>query len=238
MQVLVFRHAPFEGLGLIEPALQSRAIEFTYADLFRDGAVPPGAASADGLIFMGGPMSVNDDLAYLRQEERLIVDAVESGTPVLGICLGAQLIARALGGRVYRNPVKEIGWFDVSWTPEAATDALFSGLPPVENVFHWHGETFDLPAGAVLLASSAACRNQGFRVGRNVYGMQFHLEVTQEIVADWCRQDANSGDVRELAEPIDPRHNAARLAELSELVFGRWCGLVRDAAAGRLRAAG
>jgi GMP synthase-like glutamine amidotransferase len=226
MKVLAFRHVPFEDLGLIAPALAERGIAYEYVDLHLPGAVAPDASRADGLIFMGGPMSVNDELAYLRAEEQMIRDAAARGVPLLGVCLGSQLIARALGARVFRNPVKEIGWFDIDFTAAASGDALFGGLPPRETVFHWHGETFDLPPGARLLASSRACANQAYRVGSNIYATQFHLEVTPAIIEDWVGQDANSGDVRELQGPIDPNHNAARLAELSSLVFGRWCGLL------------
>lgn len=222
-RVLVFRHVPFEDLGLIRPALEERGVSIEYADLYRDGAQLPDVTRAAGLIFMGGPMSANDDLPYLRQEMRCIVEAVERKQPVLGVCLGAQLIARALGARVFRNPAKEIGWFDVHLTRAAARDALFAGLHQTETVFHWHGETFDLPPGAAWLAYSDGCRHQAFRIGANVYGLQFHLEVTPGMIADWCAQDANRGDVRELDAPIDPQHIAGRLAELSELVFGGWC---------------
>src|SRR5579871_3040829 len=154
MRVLVFRHVPFEGLGLISPALQERNVSVDYADLYLPGAAPPDTAPYDGLIFLGGPMSVNDPLPYLRWELRAITDAVRRHQPVLGICLGAQLIAKALGARVYRNREKEIGWFDVELTHDAAEDPLFRDLPDRETVFHWHGETFDLPDGAVLLAKS------------------------------------------------------------------------------------
>jgi len=174
-------------------------------------------------------MSVNDDLAYIRRELRLIEQAAARGKPVLGVCLGAQLVAKALGGRVYRNAEKEIGWFDVRFTEAARSDRLFAGRDGPELVFHWHGETFDLPAGAELLASSDLCRHQAFRVGRNVYGLQFHLEVTPEMIADWCAQDANCGDMREIEGTIDPARNAARLRELSGQVFGRWCDLVAGA---------
>jgi hypothetical protein len=107
-------------------------------------------------------------------------------------------------------------------------DPLFDGLG-VETVFHWHGETFDLPPGAELLASSDLCRNQAFRVRDRVYGMQFHLEVTPEMIADWCMQDENCGDVRELLAPIDPYYNAERIAALSRRVFGAWCDVLRFA---------
>jgi GMP synthase (glutamine-hydrolysing) len=108
----------------------------------------------------------------------------------------------------------------------ARTDRLFAGLPDPELVFHWHGETFDLPPGAELLASSDACLHQAYRVGGNVYGLQFHLEVTPEMIADWCAQDANCGDIREIEAPIDPQRNAPRLRELSRQTFGRWCALI------------
>jgi GMP synthase-like glutamine amidotransferase len=223
-RVFAFRHVPFEHLGLIAEALREHDVECDYVDLYESGAVPP-VDEAAGLIFMGGPMSVDDDLPYLRVEERIIQEAAGRGKPVLGVCLGAQLIAKALGSRVYRNPVKEIGWFPVRFADAARGDRLFAGLYGPETVFHWHGETFDLPGGAELLASSDACRHQAFRAG-NVYGLQFHLEVTPEMIADWCAQDANCGDMREIAAPIDPDRNAGRLRELSRQVFGRWCGLL------------
>ena len=227
MLVIAFRHVPFEDLGRIADALAAHQVECEYADLYRDRASPPDADAAAGLIFMGGPMSVNDDLPYLRREEEFIRRAVAQGKPVLGVCLGAQLIARSLGARVYRNPAKEIGWFEIELAPAAADDGLFRGLPVRETVFHWHGETFDLPPGAVLLASSERCRHQAFRVGSSVYGLQFHPEVTPEMIADWFRQDANCGDLREIDAPIDPSLYASRLAELSRTLFGRWCGLLR-----------
>ncbi len=228
MTVLVFRHVPFEDLGRIAPALARTGAGIEYVDLFGDPVRPVDVSSAAGLVFMGGPMSANDELPYLRRELDIIGEAAASGKPVLGICLGAQLIAKALGGRVYRNPVKEIGWYPVTWTPAAATDALLEGLSGADTVFHWHGETFDLPAGSEWLAYSENCRHQAFRWGDSVYGFQFHLEVTPEMIADWTRQDLNSADVRELAHMPDPYANAARLEELSAQVFGRWASRLRD----------
>jgi GMP synthase-like glutamine amidotransferase len=226
MRVLAFRHIPFEHPGRIGTELERRGIGIDYADLYQPGAAAPDPARYDGLIFMGGPMSVNDPLEYLEREAGWIAEAVAAGRPVLGICLGAQLIAKALGARVYPNPVKEIGWFEIELTGEGAADPLFAGAAPRETVLQWHGETFDLPPGATWLASSAACRHQAFRAGANAYALQFHLEVTPEMIEDWCAQDANRGDVRELRTPIDPARNAARLAVLAERVFGRWCDLL------------
>jgi GMP synthase-like glutamine amidotransferase len=229
MRVLIFRHVPFEGAGRLETALRDRQITFDYADLYQNGAPEPVPGDYGALVFMGGPMSVNDDLPYLRREKEYIRSAIARGIPVLGICLGAQLIASALGAAVRKNPAKEIGWFDLHFTAAAAGDRLFDGLVQ-ESVFHWHGEAFDLPEGAALLASSDLCRNQAFRIGPRVYGLQFHLEVTPEMIADWCLQDENCGDVRELTTPIDPRHGVGRITTLSDRVFGAWCDLVRPPA--------
>jgi GMP synthase (glutamine-hydrolysing) len=227
MHVLAFRHVPFEHPGSIGSTLEKHGFACRYADLFADPKVPADWESAAALIFMGGPMSANDDLPFIREELKLIERAVAASKPVLGICLGAQLIARALGAKVYRNHTKEIGWAPVCWRPEARQDPLFRGFERPEVLFHWHGETFDLPAGAVWLASSAACAHQAFRVGP-AYGLQFHLEVTPEMIASWCTEDANAGDVRELTAPIDPHANSQRLSEISGLVFGRWAGMLKS----------
>lgn len=226
MSVVALRHVPFEHLGLIAESLASRSIDWHYVDLQDNPEGAAEAVAADGLIVMGGPMSANDPDPYLAQEREIIVRAVESGKPVLGVCLGAQQIARAMGARVYKNSVKEIGWFPVRWTEPAARDTVFHGLTGPETVFHWHGETFELPAGAEWLAYSAGCRHQAFRLGKKVYGIQFHLEVTPAMISDWCQQDSNEGDMQEVETPIDPNHNAVRLRELSDLIFGRWAGLL------------
>jgi GMP synthase-like glutamine amidotransferase len=225
MRVLAFRHVPFEGAGRLESVLAQRNIRLDYADLYIPGAQAPDISAYSGLIFLGGPMSANDDLPHLRQEMEWIAQATASGQPVLGICLGAQLLARTLGVRVFRNPIKEIGWFDLHFTPAAATDSLFTGLVS-QPVFHWHGETFDLPQGAACLASSARCLHQAFRFGKKQYGLQFHLEVTPAMIAEWCLQQENCCDVRELELPPDPDRHSAELAGLADLVFGRWCVLL------------
>jgi len=226
MKILAFRHVPFEDIGRIAPLLRERGIACDYADLYRDGAAVPDIAAYAGLIVLGGPMSANDPLPFLDLERALIAQAVGREQPLLGICLGSQLIARSLGGDVHRNRAKEIGWFDIHFTGAAADDALFADIRGPETVFHWHGDTWELPPGASRLAWSEACDNQAFRAGHNIYGLQFHLEVTPAMIADWQVQDANCGDVRELSAPIDPNANSARLEELSKAVFGRWCTLL------------
>jgi GMP synthase (glutamine-hydrolysing) len=226
MKVLVFRHVPFEDLGLIAPVLAERGIGIDYADLYRDAARTPDLTAYAGVISMGGPMSANDAYPYLDREKTLLTEAAGRGQPLLGVCLGSQLIARCLGARVSRNPEKEIGWFDIHFTPEAADDPLFAGLRGPETVFHWHGETWSLPPGAVRLAGSRVCRNQAFRAGNNIYGLQFHLEVTPAMIADWLGQEQNCGDVSGLPGPLDPQGNSLRLEELSKVVCDRWCALL------------
>jgi GMP synthase (glutamine-hydrolysing) len=226
VQVVVFRHSALEGIGSIAGALERHNIAWLGLDLYARTGAAPDLAEAAGLILMGGPMSVNDNLSWLGDEMRAIRDAIDRGRPVLGICLGAQLIAKALGARVYRNPVREIGWAPVSWTEEAAADPLFRGFSRPETVFHWHGETFDLPDGAERLAYSEACANQAFRIAGNVYGLQFHPEVTPAIIEAWCRSDEDCGSAREMVEPIDPHANSSRLAEIAGTIFDRWCGLL------------
>ena len=141
----------------------------------------PELKGLDLIIAMGGPMSVNDEdtLPWMKAEKQFIRDAIRLNVPVLGICLGAQLIANAIGSRVYGNSEKEIGWFEIESTPSGKHVFRF---PPKATVFHWHGETFDLPPGSVRLARSAACANQAFQMGDRVIGLQFHLEMTPESI--------------------------------------------------------
>ena len=163
-----------------------------------------------------------DPEPWVGAEIDLIRRAVRRGVPVLGVCLGAQLVAKALGARVYRNPVKEIGWFETHWTAAARLDPVFGGLPDPVQIFQWHGETFELPESAECLAYTGTCANQAFRYGLSVYALQFHIEVTPLMIEDWVSEDANCGDVRELRESIDPRLHAASQAALARTVFRRW----------------
>jgi GMP synthase-like glutamine amidotransferase len=178
MNVHVLQHVAFEGLGSIDQWLHARGAKTSYTRFFENDRLPA-LDSVDMLIAMGGPMSVNDEaqLPWLVAEKRFVCDEVARGIPVLGVCLGAQLIASALGARVFPNPVKEIGWFPIHGV--ALPEPAFR-FPSECLVFHWHGETFDLPEGAVRLAKSAGCENQAFQLKHNVIGLQFHLETTAE----------------------------------------------------------
>lgn len=192
MRVHFFQHVAFEGLGSIAAWLTARGIGIK-GTRFDEAADLPDLADVDWLIVMGGPMSANDErrYAWLSDEKAFIREAVRQGKRVLGICLGAQLIASALGAKVYSNAAKEIGWFPISPVPGAHRNPAFR-FPREALVFHWHGETFDLPVGSVRLARSVACEHQAFQVGTRVIGLQFHLETTPEsaraLVAH-CRED-------------------------------------------------
>ena len=195
MRAHYLQHVPFEGLGSIGPWLQGAGARVTGTRFYEDAALPP-LAEVDLLVVMGGPMSVNDETAlpWLVAEKRYVRQVIECGTPVLGVCLGAQLIASALGARVYPNRVKEIGWLPVA-APPVAGDGVFP-LPSAIEVFHWHGETFDLPQGAVRLASSEGCANQAFQLGDRVVGLQFHLETTPasaQAIVENCRDELIPG---------------------------------------------
>lgn len=188
LRVHVLQHVPFEGLGSIADWLASRNAEVAFTPLFAPSHTLPETDAFDLLIALGGPMSVNDEarLPWLGNEKRLLARAIAHDKAVLGICLGAQLIADALGARVYPNTQKEIGWFPVY------AETADSAFPPEFVAFHWHGETFDLPPGATHLAHTPACRNQAFRLGERVLGLQFHLETTPASAAalvDHCRDE-------------------------------------------------
>jgi len=183
MRAHYFQHVPFEGIGHIKAWLTEHTFSITHTHFF-DGEPLPAQDEVDLLIVMGGPMSVNDEaeLPWLVAEKAFIRQAIDAGKPVLGICLGAQLIANALGAEVHRNRHTEIGWFPVRRVDTAQTEARSFGFPAEMTVFHWHGETFEIPAGGVRLAENDACRNQAFQYGDKVLGLQFHLEMTPALV--------------------------------------------------------
>ncbi|WP_293031879.1 type 1 glutamine amidotransferase [Pandoraea sp.] len=196
----------------MEAWLRERDARITYSHLYESPALPAigDLADLDLLIALGGPMSVNDEvtLPWLRPEKLLLATAIERGVAVLGVCLGAQLIATALGARVYAAKEKEIGWHTISGTPHGTSAFRF---PAEVEVFHWHGETFDLPATAVHLASSTSCANQAFQIGSNVIGLQFHLEVTRagiDRMLDHGRAEMTNGQYVQSEREIQSVHES------------------------------
>ncbi|MEW8028264.1 MAG: type 1 glutamine amidotransferase [Candidatus Thiodiazotropha sp.] len=196
MRAHYLQHVPFEGLGSIEAWLRDSGYKITNSRLY-ESAVLPEIDGIDLLVIMGGPMSVNDERVHpwLVTEKAFIKNAIESGTPVLGICLGAQLIANSMGAEVFQNAVKEIGWFPVR--VRKSTDNSIFQFPDEAVAFHWHGETYNLPSGAIQIAESKVCKNQAFQLGRNVIGLQFHLETTQstaKAIVENCRDELVEGE--------------------------------------------
>ena len=218
MSVLILRHERFEHLGHFADVLAERAVPLVIHDL--DDPAPPSLNQHRSLIVLGGPMSANDRIPGLRDEMHVIEQAFQRGIPVLGVCLGSQLIARVLGARVYPNQRTEIGWAPIHFTDAGRADPLFQGLTSPTTFFHWHGETFDIPAGAEWLAWSDLCHHQAFRFGRNVWGLQFHPEITAAMIADWTTQPVNCGDVAALEHPIDPHAHDPGPAARS--ILERW----------------
>jgi GMP synthase (glutamine-hydrolysing) len=187
--VCVFQHIDCEDLGTFAKVLAARGLRADYVRLFAGDCVPHDWAAAQALVFLGGPMSVNDEqaYAYLAEEKAVIRAALEQHKPILGVCLGAQLLAAAACSRVFPGTRPEIGWEPITLTADGRQDSVLSGVADLAAVFHWHGETFDLPAGATHLASSAITQNQAFRLGSRAYGLQFHLEVDAAMIEAWIR---------------------------------------------------
>jgi GMP synthase-like glutamine amidotransferase len=210
MAVLIIKNIQTEGPGTIEEFLRKEDIPFHIVEL-GSGQIPPPLKSYNTLVMLGGPMGVNDMETYphLMAGSRIIREAINRDLRVLGICLGSQMIAHCLGADVYSGPEKEIGWYHIELTGDGLKDPLMRKLaihPGVGDfwrkfmVFHWHGDTFTLPPGATLLASSARYKNQAFRFGNNIYGFQFHVEVTKDMIMHWF---AGMSDVKKMGEETD-----------------------------------
>lgn len=229
MRLLVLQHIACEPPGVFEDVLCERGADLHRVEL-DEGDPLPAWREFDAIVAMGGPMSAtdDDDLPWLSAEKQLIAEAVRAGTPFWGVCLGVQLLAASLGARVYPGPVPEVGLLPVTLTDEARADPVFASAPPELVTLQWHGDTFDLPEGAVRLASSPAYENQAFRFER-AYGVQFHLEVSGEMAREWAKVPAY---VSSLERTLGPEEGTAFLAAIEERademrtvgrsVFERW----------------
>jgi GMP synthase-like glutamine amidotransferase len=232
--VLIFRHIECEGPGYLGDFLDARQVPYRVICIDACEPVPARIDGVGGLVFMGGPMSVNDPLPWIAQELALIRRACADGIPVLGHCLGGQLIAKALGAEVGPNPVKEIGWHEIACAEAAEHAGLLGRLPARFEGFHWHGETFSLPSGAALLMQSAHCRHQAFIKGKAL-ALQFHVEVTGAMVQGWCaeyrtelEQSAGRPAVQtaeQMTERLDER--VMGLHRVADSLYDYWLALSR-----------
>jgi GMP synthase-like glutamine amidotransferase len=226
--LVVVRHALTEGAGYLGDFLTEKQIPWQMIRIDQGDPLPSDIADFSGMVLMGGPMSVNDDLPWIAPLVGLIQDAIKRDIPLLGHCLGGQLISKALGATVGRNPVKEVGWGQVDVTPGAVARQWFGDLGTF-NAFHWHGETFGLPTGAVHLLSSPYCRNQAYAIGKHL-SLQCHIEMTEEMVKVWC--DNGQEEIREsVASPgvqtveeiqRDLPTRVAALNPVSHRVYEHW----------------
>ena len=232
--ILIVTHVEHEGPGHFAQVLERNRIPYHLVAIDHNDTLPERPDDFSGLVFMGGPMSVNDSLPWIEQELSLIRNAVAASIPVLGHCLGGQLISKALGGTVTRNRVTEIGWFDVEQAsqPAAAAAAWFSGLPARFPVFHWHGETFSLPIGATSLLQNVNCEQQAFAVG-NTLALQCHIEMTEAMVRQWVASSPEaftrpSEAVQSPAEITrDLTARVANLQRVADVVYARWLSTLR-----------
>ncbi len=232
--IAIFRHAPIEGPGYFATYLERKGLPWQLIKVDEGEPMPADPRQFRGLVFMGGPMSVNDDLPWLDPAFRLIRDACAANVPVLGHCLGSQLMAKALGATVSRNAVKEIGWGQVDLLDAAGTRDWFGAGS--FTAFHWHGETFSIPPGATRIAASAHCANQAFVLGKHL-ALQCHVEMTPELITAWCGSGAREIErnlkkspavqpVDEIQRDLDRRLTALHAA--ADRIYDRWTGGLQD----------
>ena len=231
-EILIFRHAPHEGPGYLADFLGRHRRPWRLIRIDRNDPIPSSIDGVSGLVFMGGPMSVNDPLPWIPPVLKLIREAVSADVPVLGHCLGGQLISKALGGAITKNPVKEIGWLPVSRVDSPAAKPWLDGLPAEFEVFHWHGETFSIPPGATRILASSDCANQAFVIGK-ILAFQCHIEMTGEMVREWARLGAD--DLAPLCATVqNPQAMTAeldrrvkRLQGIADKFYDRWIQSLR-----------
>jgi GMP synthase (glutamine-hydrolysing) len=230
-KILVFQHVPFEPLGTLDPLLKEAGFRIRYVNFGRQPDARPTLDKYEALIVLGGPMNADqiDSYPNLQTEVAILREAVGRDMSVLGICLGAQLLAKALGGSVSRNETPEIGWHDVDLTEAGLVDPVLSAFAPRQEVFQWHEDGISLPDDAVCLAGSPASPVQAFRYGEHAYGLQFHLEANRSLIERWLTVPDHQGVLAAEADHVDVAAIRERtddaiqpLTDLSRETFGRW----------------
>ena len=230
--VTILQHIHCETPGIISQCLQLADIDARLIRAFEGNPIPSDMDAQAGLIVMGGPMSVYDhrQFPFLLEEQRLIEAALKDDKPVLGVCLGSQLLAATLGAEVKSGARKEIGWHPIELLEGAAGDRLWNGLPSRFTAFHWHGDVFDLPNGSIALAASDMTPCQGFRYGRTAYGFLFHMEVTETIIKDLIRefrQELAAENIAAVSIIQQIEDYLPNLQSLGKDVFNRWVQLIK-----------
>jgi len=223
MKVLVITHVESEGPGTLGVFFHSAGADIRTVRLYAGDTLPADPNDVDAIISMGGPMNVyeEDKYPFLREETSFLKLAIDVGKPVLGICLGAQMIAKALGAQVTKSPVQEVGWGTVTLANNGPRDALFHGLPGTLDVFQWHEDMFHIPQGGKLLAYSEVCPHQAFRY-RNALGLQFHLEVTADILLDWFSDWPDRDEIIRRYKELE-----SDLLKRAKMLYGNFRGLIR-----------
>jgi GMP synthase (glutamine-hydrolysing) len=186
--ILIVKHIDIEGPGTFGDFLKEKGEPFRIVELGAGEPLPTDLKGVRAVVVLGGPMNVDEEHTYpfLKPEIAFIQKVLKQEIPFLGICLGSQLLAKAAGAKVVKSPVKEIGWYTVSLTPDGKNDPFFKDFREDDDIYHWHGDMFEVPSGGRLLATAAGCPHQALRVGKNAYGIQFHVEVTDKSIKEWC----------------------------------------------------
>ena len=231
--IRIFRHVNCEGPGYFAEVLDHYSIPFELVCIDQGDTLPPQIDDVSGLVFMGGPMSVNDDLPWIKQELELIKNAVDADLPVLGHCLGGQLIGKALGGTISANPVKEIGWLPVQKIVTKDSNDWLNGMPDQTTMFHWHGETFSIPTGATAILKSQHCAHQGFAYGKTL-ALQCHVEMTTSMVSEWAtlykdelaHPDETVQSYEEMVSDLE--YKVKSLQNAANVLYHRWLKPIRE----------
>jgi GMP synthase-like glutamine amidotransferase len=231
--IYIFRHQEYEGPGYFQQVLHKHRIPYDTFYIDQGDTVPEQLESCSALVFMGGPMSVNDNLPWIEKELQLIRDAIEADMPVLGHCLGGQLISKALGAEVFPNEAKEIGWLPVEKLDNPASRDWLEPLPPRFDAFHWHGETFSIPQGATNILQSEKCAHQAFVIG-NTLAMQCHIEMTEPMVRQWAdfykQELVEDVPTIQTAQTMQNRiaERIEQLNSIADTVYARWLRPIRN----------